>query len=188
MIHTDHGFGAVNVGAWTVRPGEGTAEADPYTRARLAAEGLAPLGAAEGVAFVAQRDDEGRPLARNCTYRLTGRFPRARAWTLAAYGATGNAGEDAPLLRGADDEPAVAVSDALLREADGLFTVRVGPQPHGGNWVPVAARPDGRDGSAKASSGKADMVLVARLYDTPVSSDAELLEPVVPTVVREACG
>ena len=84
MIRSDQGFGTLVAGAWTARPREGSAEADPYSRARLAAEGFVPLGAAEGVAFEAVADSAGAPLLRDCNYVLEGEMPRARAWTLAA--------------------------------------------------------------------------------------------------------
>ena len=175
MIRAEHGFGTLAMGAWTARPGEGSAEADPYSRARLAAEGFVPLGAAEGVAFEARVDAEGRPLRRNCNYTLRGEPPRARAWTLTAYPA--RAGQLGRLLSGPGGRPAVATSSAMMRGGDEPFTLHVGPLAHGGNWMPLA--PSGPDGPA--------MRLVLRLYDTPVSTNAEFLDPSVPAILRGPC-
>lgn len=176
VIRAEHGFGTLTMGAWTARPREGSAEADPYSRARLAAEGFVPLGAAEGVAFEARVDSGGRPLSRLCNYRLEGEPPRARAWTLAAYPA--GAGQLGTVVSGPDGRPAVATSTAMLRTGDGPFTVHVGPLATGGNWLPLG-RP--RTGDEEA------MRLVLRLYDTPVSSNAEFLDPSVPAIRRGPC-
>lgn len=177
MIRAEHGFGVLTMGQWAARPREGSAEADPYSQARLAVEGFVPLGAAEGVAFEARTDAEGRPLRRDCNYTLRGEVPRARAWTLAAYPA--HAGQLGAIVPGPGGEPAVATSTAMLRAAEEPFTLAVGPLAAGGNWLPLAAPRAGR--SAR------DIRLVLRLYDTPVSTNAEFLNPAVPTILRGPC-
>ncbi len=60
-------FGAVNVGAWTAWPQEGSTDADPYSLAMLARTGELPLGAGEGLSFTATRDSSGAPLRGRCS-------------------------------------------------------------------------------------------------------------------------
>ena len=80
-VQDERGFGALRVGQWTAWPDAGSADADPYTDARIAVDGKVPLGAAEGVLFVAKHDGAGETLRRECDYRINGRLPAARYWT-----------------------------------------------------------------------------------------------------------
>ena len=84
-IQNNHGFGTLTIGQWTAWPLAGSQQADPYSKAKVAADGDVPLGAAEGLAFHAQTDERGNPLQRNCQYRIRGTTPTARLWTLAAH-------------------------------------------------------------------------------------------------------
>src|SRR4051812_24851304 len=83
----DHGplFGAVRVGSWTAHPNAGGESADPYSVATLPRTGEVPLGAGEGIAFTAEKDDAGELLGGACRYRVAGQTPAARLWTLTAY-------------------------------------------------------------------------------------------------------
>ncbi len=74
-LRSQEGIGAVTIGPWTTFPDLGTSQADPYSKARIAREGVLSLGLAEGLAFVAQRDSDGATLDRNCTYAVEGTFP-----------------------------------------------------------------------------------------------------------------
>src|SRR5690606_12004590 len=78
------GVGAVAIGNWAAFPEIGTPDADPYSRARIAREGVVSLGRAEGLTFIAKRDSNGDILHRNCVYRIEGDMPPARFWTLYA--------------------------------------------------------------------------------------------------------
>ena len=52
-LELQEGVGAVTIGSWTAYPDIGAPDADPYSKARAAREGLLALGRAEGLAFVA---------------------------------------------------------------------------------------------------------------------------------------
>ncbi|TIU26055.1 MAG: DUF1214 domain-containing protein, partial [Mesorhizobium sp.] len=56
----------------------------PYSKARVAREGVLALGQAEGLSFIAERDSDGEQLKRQCAYEIEGGFPTARFWTLYA--------------------------------------------------------------------------------------------------------
>ena len=77
-IQKNHGFGTLTIGQWTAWPLAGSVNADPYSKAKVAAAGDVPLGAAEGLAFHARLDRRGNTLKRNCQYQLTGLTPPAR--------------------------------------------------------------------------------------------------------------
>ena len=82
-------FGALPIGAWTAWPKTGTSDADPYARASIARSGELPVGAGDGVAFIAKADDNGRALDGRCDVVVAGTTPQARFWTLTLYDPNG---------------------------------------------------------------------------------------------------
>lgn len=160
--------GAVAIGPWVAHPRIGTAAIDPYALAGLARSGAAPLAASEGLSFTATTDDTGYRLLRTCFYRLGGAVPPARFWTLTAADGGGFP------LDGAGGRAALS-STAVLRDADGRFTVEVGPAARPGNWL--------------ALSGDGPLALVLRLYDTPLNGDpSEIAGAALPSIARQGCG
>src|SRR3990170_4069258 len=77
-------FGALQVGPWAAWPEAGAPAPDPYTKAHLSRTGALQLGQSEGLQFIASTDSDGRPLLRNCRYRIDGATPVATFWTLVA--------------------------------------------------------------------------------------------------------
>lgn len=166
MLSAPDGVGALTVGGWTAYPASGTPDTDPYSKARIARDGFLPLGRAEGLAFIADRDSAGAGLRRDCDYRIEGTTPTARFWTLAAA--------DETLV--ALDRPggASAVqSRQVLRRADNSFAVAVGPRSAPGNWIRI--------------EGAGPLVLVLTLYDTPVTGASGLEAFQLPQILRIAC-
>lgn len=160
-------FGAVEAGPWTAWPRTGALDADPYTRASVARSGEAPLGLGEGLVFTARRDSAGDPLIARCSYRIHGRTPQARYWTLTAQTPSG-------LLL---DNPAGRygfTSAEVVRDAVGLFAIEASREARPGNWLPLSG------------DGRFDLAL--RLYDTPVSVVGSRIDPAaVPRIERGAC-
>ncbi|MCC0030620.1 MAG: DUF1214 domain-containing protein [Brucellaceae bacterium] len=169
VIDHDFGLGAIRFGSWTAYPRRGGVLDNPYSRAQLARSGEVPLGHAEGLAFTAATDSTGAALDRTCLYRLSGKVPPARYWTL--YAAAGN---PARIVSGAGSLPASLHSRQLMRDTDNAFDIAVSPHAQPGNWLPVA--------------GGGSMRLVLTLYDTPVSADNSLSELALPQITREGCG
>ena len=110
-LRGDPAFGGVRIGAWSSWPHLGAPDIDPYARAVIAVEGVLPLGANEGLAFVATEDDDGAPLDTHCAYGISGPALPARLWTLASYRPSGQPASTEPgrfalssagLLRGAE--------------------------------------------------------------------------------------
>lgn len=75
----------VAAGPWRANLLAGSAEAGGYTRARVAIGGLLALNRDETMYYVATTDSEGAPLRSRCAYRVTGRPPAARWWSVTAY-------------------------------------------------------------------------------------------------------
>ncbi len=167
LDHFD-GFGELQVGAWRAWPAAGTADADPYARARTARKAELPLGAGEGLSFRAQFDDHGAPLRRGCAYRLTGFTPPARFWTL--HAATPDL---APIAPRAGLQAALHSREAIY-DGEGRVTIDIDPDAGPGNWLPVERQDGGED----------EFVLVMTFYDTPAASSSGLADLVMPALAR----
>ena len=160
-------FERVDFGAWRAQPQAPASLNDPYMRAFVARNGLAPMGAAEGLAFVAMRDSAGRHLTPACDYRIAGPVPQARAWTISVLGADGGRSHRQENRRG-------FTSSELVRDFGGGFSIVLAQQARPGNWLPLAA--------------EEDFILLLRLYDTPRALNAATLkETDLPQVMAERC-
>jgi len=160
-------FGVHQAGPWITRPRIGSVDADPYSKALLAARGEVPLATAEGVQFRASRDSDGARLTGRCTYRVVGPVPQAAYWTLTVYRGDGTTAEAAG-LRGGYTSSEILVFERAQPE----FLLSPDPQP--GNWLPL--QPD------------IDFEVSLRLYDTQVSSNLNALDAAsMPAIRRQAC-
>ncbi len=162
------GMDRLAFGPWVAHPLSGTPDADPYARARTARTGRLALGAGEGTVFWAEMDSAGEPLSGQCDYRINGRMPQARLWTLRL---TDPAGQPLPAVNGIADEG--LHSRALLHQQDGTFVVTLSASIAPGNWLRLD-----HDGP---------VALAASLYDTPVNSATALTNVMMPTIERLGC-
>ncbi|MAS15528.1 MAG: DUF1214 domain-containing protein [Nitratireductor sp.] len=166
-LESTRSIGSVEVGPWVTFPNQGTREADPYSRARSARLGQLSLGQAEGVVFVAVTDGDGRPLLRQCTYRLKGELPPTRFFTLHATG------ENRQILSAPARFPSALHSQDLLWRDGQTLDVIVSPHPQPDNWMAIA--------------GNGSMQLVLTLVDTPISTGARVGETGLPGISRVDC-
>jgi len=157
------GVGVVSIGGWSAYPDMGTPEADPYSKARVAREGLLTLGRAEGLAFVARRDASGEPLLRECRYTIEGMVPPARIWTV--YVADRDLAAVAP-------GRSLNAQEALF-QPDNRLKISVGAGPAPGNWL--------------ETSGRGPMAVVLTLYDTPAAVGTGLSDTALPRIVKVGC-
>lgn len=118
------------VGGWTTIVQTGAAKVDSYARARVALCCLLALHRKEATFFRADRDRQGRPLRANCQYRVTGRPPKARWWSLTVYG------EDFFLIDTKYGRFSVNSGNTPVG-ANGAYTIAVGPNPAQGAWLPT---------------------------------------------------
>jgi hypothetical protein len=160
-------FGPIRVGAWTAWPKTGTPDIDPYARATMARNGDLPIASGDGIAFFARADDAGRALDGRCEIVLEGITPAARFWTLTLYDPDGR------LIVNAADRYAFT-SQEIARQADGQFTIAIAPRARAGNWLPTG--------------GADHIVLVLRLYDTPVGAATRIgHEAAMPSITQGGC-
>lgn len=161
------GVGAIRIGQWTAFPDIGTSSADPYSKARVAREGVLALGRAEGLSFVAERDAGGAELRRECTYRIEGGFPTARFWTLYA------ADQSLGVVETGKIRLAALQSYGVLRQADNSVIISASPHPMPGNWL--------------LTEGVGRMYFVLTFYDTPIASSTGLSDVSLPNIVKAGC-
>lgn len=167
-LHSQTGVGSVTIGGWTVFPSIGTPEADPYSKARIAREGVLSLGRAEGLTFIAERDSAGNLLRRDCGYKVEGSVPPARFWTLFA------ADPSLAALEAGASRHSATHSQEIMRRTDNSFSIAFGPQPVPGNWVPV--------------TGTGTMTFLLTLYDTPIEARSAIDDIELPKVLRTVCN
>ena len=167
-LQRSHGIGAVNTGPWSAWPFVGGAEVDPYTSAKATTDGTLPLGAAEGLTFEAVNDQSGETLRRECRYEISGETSSTRLWTLSAYDGKGE-------LTLKDNVLVSAIySGNILRYPDSSFSILTGYKPQSGNWLPI--------------QGKGAFKLILRLYDTPITSNSGVIDPLMPRIKLIGCA
>ncbi len=161
-------FGAFTVGAWTAWPRTGTAEIDPYARALIVRSGELPIGAGDGIAFVATSDDNGRPLDGRCDVAVSGVTPQARFWTLTLYDTDGRLVGNALNRYG-------FTSQEVVRHSDGAIDISLAPRARPGNWLPTG--------------GIDRYMLVLRFYDSPVGVASRTgRETLMPSIKVRSCS
>lgn len=161
--------GGVENGPWHTNEHIGSSAADAYLRAGVALGGLLALNKSETVYFTAFADADGAPLLSSCVYRVAGRDPATRWWSITAYAA------DNFLI--AEAEGRFSVDKARVeRDADGSFALLIGGEQQPGNWI--SAGPPGR---------KEPFSLTLRLYNPDPAVLADLAGVALPRIVKERC-
>jgi hypothetical protein len=166
MLDAAQAPGAFRYGPWALWPRAGAPDADPYTRALFARRGEIAMAPAEGLALYASRDGAGGELDAACSYRLGGRIPAARVWTLTAYR------PDGTLMANAARRNGLSSAETVSGAEGAEVTLSADPSP--GNWLPLPAQ--GR------------FVILLRLYDTPLAAVSAALDgDRLPKIVRTGC-
>ena len=165
----DHlpGGDALSIGPWVAFPNRGTRGADPYSKARFSRTAELPLGQSGGLAFVASVDSGGVPLSQTCGYRIEGKAPAARFWTLYA-----SAGDATPVRSQLPRWPGLH-SMQILRRGDDSFEVIASPVPQPGNWL--------------TTGGGGMLRFVFTLYDAPALGNPEAAQVELPLIYRIGC-
>ncbi|RAZ92969.1 DUF1214 domain-containing protein [Mesorhizobium hawassense] len=167
-LNAQDGVGAIRIGRWTAFPEMGTLAADPYSKARVARSGVLALGQAEGLAFVAERDEAGEPLKRECTYSIEGGYPTARFWTLYA------ADQSLGVIDTGKTRQSALQSYEVLRQPDNSVVITAGNRPAPGNWL--------------LTGGSGKMYFVLTFYDTPIASSTGLSDVTLPRILKVGCN
>jgi hypothetical protein len=116
-------------GPWVVWTSAGRLEADPYTRAHTARNGLLPLSSTLQVVFRAKTDSRGSGLTSTCDYTLLMDDLSPAWWSLAVYDIQGR------LIANAAERYAFN-SATVMRQPDGRAAIAVSRDARPGNWLP----------------------------------------------------
>jgi hypothetical protein len=155
------------IGPWWVWPKSGSQAADPYLKANIAAQSILPIGLGEGIALVAVSDNTGDALDGRCRYELAGRLPASRFFSIGVFRPEGEYVET-PSQRHAFS------GSELLRDEAGNWSIALQANVAPGNWLPAPAA--------------GPMILILRLYDTPLSASAAgLAANGLPSLAKVAC-
>lgn len=158
--------GSVQNGPWFTDLTTGGANADMYTRARVALFGLLALNKAETIYYTARNDSAGERFDPKCSYRLEGVDPDARWWSFTVYG------NDSYLIPNPQTKYSIS-KNTVVRNTDGAFVIRLSTSPQSENWI--ATSKDGFD-------------VTLRLYNPGASVLADPAGITLPSIVKEACS
>ena len=160
------GSEAIEFGSWKFYPLVGSSAASDVLRAKIARVGLLALHRSEAIYFIADRDDDGESLRRDCPYRLEGRSVDARWWSVTAYA------DDLDLIPNPLNR--YSYNDVnVAKEPDGAWTIHLSGSEKEGNWIPTGGE------------GRFDLAL--RIYDPAPSISKDLGAIELPRIVREGC-
>ncbi|WP_273720462.1 MULTISPECIES: DUF1214 domain-containing protein [unclassified Bartonella] len=168
VLNSFHHFGLFRIGKWSAYPQMGTANMDPYTRARTAKQGIVSLGRTEGLVFQIWKDNYGRPLRPYCHYLLKGDIPDARLFTLYT------ADKSLKPYTSSKDIPFELYTNNITYERDGSLRIHISQTPQTGNWL--------------ATVGQKEFGLILTLYDTSTISATALQKLKMPSVEQIPSG
>jgi hypothetical protein len=157
--------GSISSGPWRTSLLTGSSQSGPYLRAFIAVHALLALSREETVYYIARDDSDGHALDGHCSYRVEGRDPPARWWSVTAYGA------DDFLIKNAADRYSVSMN-SVTRRADGTFAVTLSRKQAEGDWIPVA--PERFD-------------LMIRLYNPLATVISDPAHVPLPTISKVGC-
>lgn len=158
--------GEVADGPWRTSLAAGSAASGPVLRARVALHGLFALNRSETIYYTASTDSAGDALDGRCAWRLVGRDPPARWWSITAYGA------DDYLIP--NEASAYSVSKTrIARGTDGSFAVTLGRGASGVNAIALAP---GR------------FTLTLRLYNPAAEIAADPAHVALPRIEKGGCA
>jgi hypothetical protein len=152
-------------GPWRTSLLTGSAQSGPYLRAAVALHGLLALNRSETIYYTATSDSDGAPLDGACTYRIAGRDPPTRWWSITAYGA------DDFLIPNAAKRYAVS-KNSVARGGDGGFVIVAAKDAPAVNGIALA---DGR------------FTLTLRLYNPEAQVAADPAHVTLPVIAKEHC-
>ncbi len=160
------GAHTIRNGPWTTSLETGGTDAGMYMRAFVALTGLLALNKDETIYYGATRDSSGEPLDGACAYRIEGRDPDARWWSVTLYGT------DHYLIANPSNRYSVSRSN-VTRATNGTFVIRLSATPEPSNWI--ATSPDG-------------FQITLRLYNPSETVIADPAAAPLPSIVKEACA
>ena len=129
MIEAGSRLSTRTFGPWVVWTSAGRLDADPYTRAHSARNGLLPLSSTLQVVFRARTDSSGGRLTSTCDYTLVVGDLSPAWWSLAVFDTRGG------LIANPAERHAFN-SATVMREPNGDASIVVARDARPGNWLP----------------------------------------------------
>ena len=120
-------------GPWRSQPAIGTAQSDPYARARVAVYAPWALPRSEVAYFVAAEDSDGDSLTHRCSYTIAGPHPPVRWWSIAVY-------RDFKFVPNADDRYSYSATTIEAASPQG-FEIVLDRDGSGPNALALGGRP-----------------------------------------------
>jgi len=156
----------ISISGWNGNLDQGSSDASPYVRARIARHGLLAMAKSEAIYFTRATDDAGSPLRETCRYRLSGGPLPAGWWSVTLYDADN-------FLPDNDDE---ALSYDASRTGSGRWEAEIAP-----------TRPQEEIGwISSRNAGQFDLTL--RLYMPEPGALSDPLDAIeAPSLERLAC-
>jgi hypothetical protein len=130
MIEAGSRLSTRTFGPWVTWASAGRPDADPYTRAHIARNGLLPLSTTAELTFKAKTDSRGTQLSSACDYAVIMEDFDPAWWSLAVYDGQGR------LIANAADRHAFSSSTAM-RKVDGGTVINLSRDARPGNWLPT---------------------------------------------------
>lgn len=154
MIEAGSRLSTRTFGPWTTWTAAGRPEADPYTRAHSARNGLLPVSSTLELTFRAKADSDGGRLTSTCDYTVV--LPEAEPawWSLAVFDGQGK------LIQNSAERYAFN-NQTAMREPDGRVAIVVARDARPGNWLP-----SGRSGRIVLMFTAQDAGFVAAVPDS----------------------
>jgi hypothetical protein len=129
MIEAGSRLSTRTFGPWVTWATAGRPDADPYTRAHTARNGLLPLSSTSELTFKAKTDSGGARLSSACDYAVVMEDFEPAWWDLAIYDGQGR------LIANPADRYAFNASTAM-RGVDGRTIITLARDARPGNWLP----------------------------------------------------
>lgn len=162
------GMGGKNYSGWYGSSVTGSADADPWLRARVAVSGLLALNKSQAIYFTRKTDDDGQPLREECSYEVTGEMLPGRWWSVTVYAADN-------FLPLNDDDALSFDATEVKDDGDGRWSAALSPK-----------RPDVGAWASTRNAGRFDITL--RIYQPERRAQADFNTIPMPRVLRMRCG
>lgn len=169
VVYMRQGIGrGESYSGWMGSAETGSADADPWTRARVAVAGILALNKSQAIYFSRGTDEAGERLREDCRYQVSGGPLPGRWWSVTVYAADN-------FLPQNDD-------DALSFDA-----TEVTPDAQG-RWSAIvsARRPEGSAWASSRKAGAYDLTL--RIYQPTEQAQADFASIPMPKVTKLDCG
>jgi hypothetical protein len=129
MIEAGSRLSTRSFGPWVTWTSAGRPDADPYTRAHVARNGLLPLSSTLELTFRAKTDSNGGRLTSACDYAVVMDDFDPAWWGLAVFDGQGRLVANAAERHGFS-------GTTVMREPDGRAVITLARDARPGNWLP----------------------------------------------------